>query len=118
MGLMWLGCLLLSGDPQLHQFIHKQQFEQAIKRAFTLNQEEAFDAVLAEKLATSLIDRGLNSPKIEEALLSLYAALICEKDLDINKLDQLFLQNIPFMQHMILSNLEKIELKIVARHKK
>jgi HEAT repeat protein len=110
MGLMWLGCLLLSGDPQLHQFIHKQQFEQAIKRAFTLNQEEAFDAVLAEKLATSLIDKGLNSPKIEEALLSLYAALICEKDLDINKLDQLFLQNIPFMQHMILSNLEKIEL--------
>lgn len=109
MGLQILTALLLVQDPQLHQFIHKGQLASAIKRAFSLHQNEQFDAVCAEKLATSLIDRGLISKKPEETLLALYAALICEKELDIHKLSELFSYEIPFMQHMILSHLEKLD---------
>jgi HEAT repeat protein len=110
MGPLWLSALLLTSDPQLHQFVHKQNFNEAIKRAFILHNEDSFDAQSAEKLATSLIEKGLNSPKPEETLLSLYAALICEKELEIDKLNSLFHLQIPHMQHMILSHLEKIEL--------
>jgi HEAT repeat protein len=110
MGLTLLTCLLLSSDPQLHQFIHKGSFEEAIKRAFTLHQSDAFDAASSEKLASSLIEKGLLSSKPEEVLLSLYAALLCEKELEMNKLDALFSMDISFLQHMVLSYLEKIEL--------
>lgn len=110
MGLTLLTCLLLSSDPQLHQFIHKGSFDEAIQRAFTLHQNDAFDALSSEKLASSLIEKGLLSTKSEEVLLSLYAALICEKELELNKLDTLFTMDIPFLQHMVLSYLEKIEL--------
>lgn len=110
MGLTLLTCLLLTSDPQLHQFIHKGSFDEAIKRAFILHQSDSFDAAASEKLASSLIEKGLLSKKPEEILLSLYAALICEKELELNKLDYLFSLDIPFMQHMVLSYLEKIDL--------
>lgn len=110
MGPLYLSLCLLVSDPQLHQFIHKGQFESALKRAFALHEHDLFDILAAQKLADSLIDKGLNSSKTEETILSLYAALICEKDLEISKLNLLFSKQIPFIQHMILTYLEKIEL--------
>lgn len=110
MAITLLASFLLMSDPQLHQFIHKGSFEEAIKRAFTLHQNDAFDAASSEKLASSLIEKGLLSLKQEEVLLSLYAALICEKELELNKLDALFSLEVPFLQHMVLTYVEKLEL--------
>jgi len=110
MGMIHLIAAFLANDAQLYQFIHKAQFQQAIERAVTLNESESLDSAAAQTLASSLIESGLNSPKYEDVLLCLYAALICDKDIDVNKLENLFRKQIPPLQHLILSHIEKLEL--------
>lgn len=99
-------------DPMMHQFIQKNQTSQAIERALSLSEQGALDYASCDHLASNLIEKGLLSDKPSEILIALYSALICEKTLDIGRLDNLFKLDIPFIQHLILNHFQNFDLYV------
>ena len=108
-----LSCIFLLQDPLLHQFIQKNQTDSAIHRALTLNELGNLDYASVDHLASNLIEKGLLSDKPQEILVALYAALTCEKTLDVGRLDNLFKLEIPFIQHLILTHFQNFELQLI-----
>jgi HEAT repeat protein len=99
-------------DPMMHQFIQKNQTSLAIERALTLSEQGSLDYSSCDHLASNLIEKGLLSDKPSEILIALYAGLICEKNLDVGRLDNLFKLEIPFIQHLILNHFQNFDLYV------